>query len=161
VTTREEPSGNRRPRRNRVCVKPTRGFAPRSPSLRGNRGVCHWLRSVALSAQDKPISAVSLPYVLRLVQGGVLPSCCQARERNAPLAASHAEGGPRLRSAVFGTYLGTTPIRWGTFGPGELRLAIRPERASAHRAAVEFQGSASSAWQGAYFDATLGVLRRC
>jgi hypothetical protein len=34
---------------------------------------------VALSAQYKPISAVSPPHVLRLVQGGVLPTCCHPR----------------------------------------------------------------------------------
>jgi hypothetical protein len=42
-------------------MKPTRGFEPRTPSFRGRRGVCGWLRSVALSAQDKPISAVRPP----------------------------------------------------------------------------------------------------
>jgi hypothetical protein len=46
-----------------VSVKPTRGLEPRTPSLRERRGVCGWLRSVALTDQDKPISGVSPPYV--------------------------------------------------------------------------------------------------
>jgi len=60
-------------------MKPTRGFEPRTPSLRGRRGVCGWLRSVALTDQDKPISDVSPPDDLRLVQGAVLPPCCHPR----------------------------------------------------------------------------------
>jgi len=57
-------------------MKPTRGLEPRTLSLRGRRGVCGWLRPVALSAQDTPISAVRPRIVLRLVQGVVLPPCC-------------------------------------------------------------------------------------
>jgi len=52
------------------------GFESLSPSLRGRRGVCGWLRSVALSAQDTPISAALPRSGSRLVQGVVLPPRC-------------------------------------------------------------------------------------
>ena len=57
-------------------LEPTSGFEPPYPSLRGPGGVCGWLRSMALKTSFKPISTVSPPNVLRLVQGGVLPPCC-------------------------------------------------------------------------------------
>jgi hypothetical protein len=69
----------RPPETTRQTMKPTRGFEPRTPSLRGRRGVWRWLWSVAPTAYDKPISAVSPPSVLRFVQGGVLPPCCHPR----------------------------------------------------------------------------------
>jgi len=50
---------------------------PRTPSLRGGRGVCRWLRSLALNGKNKPDSALRRARLLRLLQGGVLPPSCQ------------------------------------------------------------------------------------
>lgn len=90
-----------------ILHEPTRGFEPLTPSLRGRRGVSGWLRSMPLSAQVKPISAVSPPSVLRLALGGVLPRRCQpglpsgsgtlcrpCRSRKAGAGASRLTAGP-------------------------------------------------------------------
>ena len=94
-------------------MKPTRGLEPRTPSLRGRGGVCGWLWSLALTASDKPISAVRPGIVLRLVQGGVLPPCCHlgpANDLNTP--------GERVRPAY------TSPERtWPNLGPRGSRPA--------------------------------------
>jgi hypothetical protein len=87
----------------RGFLKPTRGFEPLTPSLRGRRGVCGWLRFMALSAQAKPISAVRPRIVLRLVQGVVLPPCCHFARAPWRLAHNDAyDPGLRTRMSIAG-----------------------------------------------------------
>jgi hypothetical protein len=74
-------------------------FEPLTPSLRGSRGVCGWLRSVTFTAENRPSSAVSLPGPLRLVPVGVLPICCHPCALAAP-----PRVGPLWRVAAIGEH---------------------------------------------------------
>jgi hypothetical protein len=60
-------------------VKPTSGFEPLTPSLRGPRGVCRWLLYSAQTTSDKRVPADWPATVLRSAQGGVLPASCRLR----------------------------------------------------------------------------------
>ena len=76
LTERQAPRRSSKAPHPATGEKPTSGFEPLTPSLRGRRGVCGCLRSVALSVQDKPIWAVRPRIALRLIQGVVLPPRC-------------------------------------------------------------------------------------
>ena len=55
-----------------------------------------WLRSVALSAENPPSSAVWLTRMLRLVQGGGLPPGCHPQVWQRPSAQSRSIGAALL-----------------------------------------------------------------
>ncbi len=82
------------------------------PSVPDCRGVSRGLRSVAMSAEDTPISVVSIPGVWRLVQGGVLPPRCR---RN-------LAGRPTIESGSACAYRGTALSSVRAFREGPARV---------------------------------------
>ena len=80
------PAGRARPN-----PEPTPGLEPGTPSLRGSRGACSWLRLIAPSGCAVAFQAVGGSPVLARVQGVVLPTCC-------PLAPAGARRASTYRS---------------------------------------------------------------